>query len=834
MCKDKKLYKKVFWILEIFFILSCFFNDDLWVNFWAVNIVIAIPTVIIWNFNRNEPSKNNKELKVKKSEKDIKLLKLLCKCKQEGTLKDIENLKNSIEKNIKNNGSDTEFFDLNFIIAKIYNRMNDKENTNKSFEKVISIIKNFNHIELGKIADKYIEKERFQDAISLYTYILEDDIHINTDNIHIVPDIYYKRAVAYLELKHNYYKNLAIEDLNTAKEKAKYIYEMFDNISENDLNEKLNKYNLKLGEITGKQETLTIDDTHMSVKNDVPLEIKTEEKEVVFDTEENKTIEPINYGIQAYEKACKLMNKKDYVSAIELFLTAFLNNVNTVDSLRNLARAEKCLGNLESAINYYKDVLNEEPNDAIAYNNIGNIYYQMKNYDEAFNAYSKAIEIDNNFDIAITNREKIIKIHEKEQQKKAEVLYEQARKDFIYKDYANAKQNILKAIQIYNAPKYLTLEQKINKNIENIESLYNNAILLMNTGTTVENYQAALKMLKKVIELNPNCTKEYSIESDRITCYMGIQDLINSGNITEAKRLIQKATTKYTNDKKIENFNKDIENIQQQAENLYNETLKYIDENNFEKAKNCIQTALKIDNLGKYKKLSEKIIVELNAEKYYKLFLKELDKQHYIEALSLINKALDIIPKKAIYKNALKEITPIVANMYFQNGQKFLEKQDYEKAIESFNNAITLDSTNLSYYEPLSIAVDKNNQIKANYFYSNSLNYLKNGNFEFAVSDIQKALDIYPDNETYKDVLEKANNRMVDITTCNKKALLTLEGFDKEKAEQLMRDRKIIKWYDIESFAKHFNLQPHEQILLADRLIFPLKPHIKQGRMIDL
>ena len=49
-----------------------------------------------------------------------------------------------------------------------------------------------------------------------------------------------------------------------------------------------------------------------------------------------------------------------------------------------------------------------------------------------------------------------------------------------------------------------------------------------------------------------------------------------------------------------------------------------------------------------------------------------------------------------------------------------------------------------------------------------------------------------------------------------------------------MQDRKIMKWYDIESFAKHFNLQPHEQILLADRLIFPLKPHIKQGRTVDL
>ena len=200
----------------------------------------------------------------------------------------------------------------------------------------------------------------------------------------------------------------------------------------------------------------------------------------------------------------------------------------------------------------------------------------------------------------------------------------------------------------------------------------------------------------------------------------------------------------------------------------------------------------------------------------------------------MINKALEIIPKKAIYNNALKEITPLVANMYFQDGQNFLEQQNYEKAIELFNNAITLDSANLSYSTAFNTAVEENNKRQANAFYQNSLNNIKNGNFELAISNIQKALDIYPDSEKYQNVMEKANNRMVDITTCNKGAILTLDGFDEEKTEQFLQDRKIMKWYDIESFAKYFNLEPHEQILISDRLIFPLKPHIKQGRAIDI
>lgn len=827
--------KQLFWILEIFFTLACFLSDDFWASFWAANIIGIIPVMIIaFAINKTKSTlKNNKNPIVKKSEKAIKLLKLLYKCKQSGTLKDIENLKSSIETNIKNNGSGAEFFDLNFIIAKIYNYMDDKDNTNDSFEKVLNIIKKFDYSELCKIVDKYLEKERFQDAVCLYTYILEGEKCNTLNNIQSVPDIYYKRAIAYLGLKQYYYKNLAIEDLNTAKEKAEYVYEMFDNIPENYLTEKLEKYNLKLDEITGKQENITIDSPYL-IKEDEILESKTENEKTTIETEENKTIEePVNYGLQAYEKACKLMNKKDYESAIESFLTAFQYNVNTVEALRNLANAEKCLGNFQSAISYYKDVLKEEPNDAIAYNNIGNIYFQMKKYDEAFNAYNKAIEIDNNFDIAITNREKIVKMREKEQQKKADLLYKQARNDFNCKDYNKAKENIIFAIQLYNAQKYKTLELRINKCLENIESLYNNAILLINTGTTVKNYQTALKMLKKVIVLNPNGEQEYSLELEKINNYIKIQKLVDLGFLSEAKQLIQKLQ-KVLNDKKLETFSAHIENIQKQAEDLYNKTQKYIEENNLKKAKNCIQSALKIDKCNKYKKLSDKIIVEFNADKYYRSYLKNLDKKHYIEALSLINKALEIIPKKAIYNNALKEITPIVANMYFQDGQNFLEQQNYEKAIELFNNSITLDSANLSYSTAFNTAVEENNKRQANAFYQNSLNNMKNGNFELAISNIQKALDIYPNSEKYQNVMEKANNRMVDITTCNKGAILTLDGFDEEKTEQFLQDRKIMKWYDIESFAKYFNLEPHEQILISDRLIFPLKPHIKQGRTIDI
>lgn len=821
--------KKILIIFEIVIILGSLFSDDFWASFLAGNVILEMPLLIPYIIFLSIKNKKKQEPQVDKFEKILD--DILAKCKQKGSLEDIKTLKSLIEQNIRTHGSSIEFLELFFTIAKVYNFLSDSQNSIKYFDKVREITSYLNYEELTKAASNRMENNDFYSAVFFYTYIL---FHNKVQNNKDIPEIYYSRAIAYLGLKQNYYKNLAVEDLNIAIEKAKYVYEMFDNISEKYLTEKLEKYSLKLDEITGQHENIAVDVPY-PIKEDEILDTKIENEVVTFDTEENKTIEePINYGVQAYEKACKLMKKKNYESAIESFLTAFQYNVNTVDSLRNLAKAEKCLGNFQSAINYYKDVLKEEPNDAIAYNNIGNIYYQMNKYEEAFIAYSKAIEIDNNFDIAIRNREKIIKMREREQQKKADLLYEQARKDFNYKDYNNAKQNILQAIQLYNAQKYNTLKIRIDKSIENIESLYNDAILLINTGNTVENYQTALKMLKKVIVLNPNREKEYTLELEKVNNYIKIQVLIDLGNLSEAKQLIQKLQKNSLDDKKLETFNTYIENMQKQAENLYNRTQKYIEENNFEQAKICIQSALNIENHGKYKKLLNKIGIELASEKYYKSYLKELAQKHYIEAFSLINKALEINPKKVIYKNALKDVAPLAANKYFQNGQKFLEQKNYKKAIDSFNNAITLDSGNLSYYEQLEIANSNNHKQITDTFYKNSLRNLKNGNFEDAIVNIQQALEIYPDNEEYKEILEKANNRIVDIKTCNKDAILTLDGFNEEKAEQFINDRKFMNWYDIESFANHFNLQPHEMVMLEDRLIFPLKPQVKKGRHVDI
>lgn len=85
-----------------------------------------------------------------------------------------------------------------------------------------------------------------------------------------------------------------------------------------------------------------------------------------------------------------------------------------------------------------------------------------------------------------------------------------------------------------------------------------------------------------------------------------------------------------------------------------------------------------------------------------------------------------------------------------------------------------------------------------------------------------------------KRKIEKKYEGLVYIKKCTIKQIMSLEGFDEEKAARFMRERNNGKlWYDIDSFVMDFELQPHEMVLIQDRLVFPPKARSKKGRKID-
>lgn len=192
--------------------------------------------------SKNSQTRNNKNVEI---EKEID--KILQKCKQEGSLEDIENLKNLAEQNIKTNGSSIEFLELNFAIAKLYNIRVETEKAKEYFNKVKNILSRLSYQDICFLAQKSTDEKDFHDAVFFYTYIL---LYNKVKDNKEIPEIYYNRAIAYQGLNQVSYKDKAIEDLKLAITKTKEISDSLSYIEvETFLEDKLDKYNFQIAEI---------------------------------------------------------------------------------------------------------------------------------------------------------------------------------------------------------------------------------------------------------------------------------------------------------------------------------------------------------------------------------------------------------------------------------------------------------------------------------------------------------------------------------------------------------------------------------------------------------
>ena len=176
-----------------------------------------------------------------------------------------------------------------------------------------------------------------------------------------------------------------------------------------------------------------------------------------------------------------------------------------------------------------------------------------------------------------------------------------------------------------------------------------------------------------------------------------------------------------------------------------------------------------------------------------------------------------------------------------------LQNNQPMKAITSFTDYLKVPNARLGecyFYRGLAYSRINNNSMAISDF-KNGQNLLKNTNKELYDSCtfmLNKLSTPESNNSVIKkinmsDVENKIeNDKVINIKTCSKQDILTLIGFDDEKANLFIQRRKQKKmWYDIDSFVQEFELQPHEMVLIQDRLVFPPKPRAKTGnRKVDL
>ena len=80
------------------------------------------------------------------------------------------------------------------------------------------------------------------------------------------------------------------------------------------------------------------------------------------------------------------------------------NNLNKeIDNLIVIAQSSKEKGDLPSTFEYLKKILELDPNNKRALNNIGNVFKEMKNFEEAIKYYLKVINLNPDYKIAKIN-----------------------------------------------------------------------------------------------------------------------------------------------------------------------------------------------------------------------------------------------------------------------------------------------------------------------------------------------------------------------------------------------------------------------------------------------
>ena len=112
-----------------------------------------------------------------------------------------------------------------------------------------------------------------------------------------------------------------------------------------------------------------------------------------------------NYlGVQKYIAANEIYSQGKFAEDVKLYDKAIQLHPNLEYAYNNRGNAYFNLRNYNAAIADYNKALNLNPNDSLAYNNRGNAYTVFKNYKAALADYDKALAINPNYFYAYNGR----------------------------------------------------------------------------------------------------------------------------------------------------------------------------------------------------------------------------------------------------------------------------------------------------------------------------------------------------------------------------------------------------------------------------------------------
>ncbi|MGA1868191.1 MAG: tetratricopeptide repeat protein [bacterium] len=190
-----------------------------------------------------------------------------------------------------------------------------------------------------------------------------------------------------------------------------------------------------------------------------------------------------------------------WANSITLFEHTIDVTVNNYKAYNNLGEAFVHLGNYEKGIIYYSEAVRINPNYYGAYNNLGVAYAHLGNYKKAISHYSEAIRINPNYAVAHCNMG--VTLTRQGNLKEAIAHYFNALR--IYPNYALAHNNLGSALEkqgkIVEAIKHYSESLRLNP--EHALSHYN----LGNALASLGRFKLAIVHLQEALRIKPDYIK---------------------------------------------------------------------------------------------------------------------------------------------------------------------------------------------------------------------------------------------------------------------------------------------------------------------------------------
>ena len=464
---------------------------------------------------------------------------------------------------------------------------------------------------------------------------------------------------------------------------------------------------------------------------------------------------------QLYLQACKLESQGNLEGAINLVKQAVNLSQNDAILYTKLAGLYADLGDYNNALGAYKAAIKLRPNDAFIYISIGNILQTKGDLDNAYASYMQAMEIFPSYQYNYLNLANVLL---------AQGKYDRAIEYYnlflaAYPDQASAKENLANAY--LNSGKYSlackNYAAALKANPENFREYANYGYALFEE----KQYSQAVEMFKTTLMDTPDNVKA---RADLAVSYYMLGKLelskqqfeqifklkpdltslrIYYGNLLSDMKLYDEAAKEYST--YIKAYPNDADAYKLLALVYKNQGKDDLAIKNLLAAlsKNNADLEVKKELAFQYHKKND----YLSAIKYYDEILKEDASNYDVKA----NKALALHALKKyddaikIYETILSEkpndrLKQNLVSAYISKGDYLLTKNKFKDAIPAFEQAIVKDS-NQSYA-----------------YYGLAKSYEMLNNYDLAVVNYEKALEIEPNKELYKNdyVKFKSENSQKD------------------------------------------------------------------------